>query len=363
MTDASALDIREVTKAYGSVQALGGVSLSVRQGEIMTLLGPSGCGKTTLLYLVAGFASPDQGDIYIFGERVTDRPTNQRDIGVVFQNYALFPHMSVFDNVAFGLKMRKVSGPQIRERVREALDIVKLGNMAERLPRQLSGGQQQRVALARALVIRPKVLLLDEPLSALDKHLRAAMQVELREIQRQIGVTTIFVTHDQGEALSLSDRITVMSGGFIQQISAPIDMYRRPQNGFVASFIGDINALDGRLVHADGGASAVQLAGTLRLDLPPAHAEGLRVGDRVTVFIRPEALEPCALGEGAQIAGTVVNHVYQGSFVDLYCDIDGVGQVHLRTLGQEAISRFPVGQAIALTLDPSEVVVLPGGSS
>ena len=210
-----------VSKQFGNVTALHDVSLPVRRGELMTLLGPSGCGKTTLLNLVAGFFSPDGGEILIGGERVNDVPTYQREIGMMFQNYALFPHMTVAANVGYGLKMRRLAKTDIERRVNDALTLVRLTGYEDRKPRQLSGGQQQRVALARALVINPKVLLLDEPFSALDKNLRASMQVELREIQRKLGVTTIFVTHDQSEALSLSDRLAVMSEGHIRQLGTP----------------------------------------------------------------------------------------------------------------------------------------------
>ncbi|RYX87196.1 MAG: ABC transporter ATP-binding protein, partial [Bradyrhizobiaceae bacterium] len=243
-----AVQLDGVTKRFGESMALHEAWLKIRPSEFMTLLGPSGCGKTTLLNLVAGFLEADNGEIFIDGELVTETPAHQREIGIVFQNYALFPHMSVAKNIAYGLKTRGVETKEIARRVDEALALVKLSGFADRKPKQLSGGQQQRVALARALVIRPKVLLLDEPFSALDKNLRGSMQVELKQIQRELGVTTIFVTHDQGEALSMSDRIAVMSAGRIRQIAAPDDIYRRPADRFVASFVGDANILNGRLV-------------------------------------------------------------------------------------------------------------------
>src|SRR5882724_10414957 len=245
--DNAAVHFDAVTKRFGDVVALNEVSLAIRRGEFMTLLGPSGCGKTTLLKLAAGFLGLDGGSIAIHGKCVNDVPTYKREIGMMFQNYALFPHMTVAANVAYGLKVRHVDKHEIGRRVGEALALVKLTGMEERKPRQLSGGQQQRVALARALVINPTVLLLDEPFSALDKNLRGSMQVELKQIQRELGVTTIFVTHDQGEALSMSDRIAVMSAGRIRQIAAPGDVYRRPADRFVASFVGDVNVLTGRL--------------------------------------------------------------------------------------------------------------------
>ncbi len=232
----------------------------------MTLLGPSGCGKTTLLNLVAGFFSPDGGEITIDGSRVNDLPTYKRQIGMMFQNYALFPHMDVAANVGYGLRMRGVGKSEIGQRVREALALVKLTGLEDRRPRQLSGGQQQRVALARALVIKPKVLLLDEPFSALDKNLRASMQVEVKEIQRKLALTTIFVTHDQSEALSLSDRVAVMSQGYIRQVGMPDEIYRRPQDRFVASFVGDTNILQARLDQI--ASSATVTIGAVRLEVP-----------------------------------------------------------------------------------------------
>ena len=232
-----------VTKRFGEVTALHEISLPIRRGEFMTLLGPSGCGKTTVLNLAAGFFSPDGGEILIGGERVNDVPTYQRNIGMMFQNYALFPHMTVAANVGYGLKMRHLPKPEIKRRVTDALELVKLTGYEDRKPRQLSGGQQQRVALARALVINPQVLLLDEPFSALDKNLRTSMQVELREIQRKLGVTTIFVTHDQSEALNLSDHLAVMAEGRIRQLGTPEEIYHRPCERFVASFVGDANVL------------------------------------------------------------------------------------------------------------------------
>jgi len=243
-----AVELDGVTKRFGKLTALDDVSLLVRRGELMTLLGPSGCGKTTLLNLVGGFLMPDSGEIAIDGQRMTDVPAYRREIGIMFQNYALFPHMNVAANVGYGLRMRRVA---------DALALIKLAGLEDRRPRQLSGGQQQRVALARALVIRPKVLLLDEPFSALDRNLRASMQVELKEIQRKLGVTTIFVTHDQSEALSLSDRIAVMAEGRIRQLGTPDEIYRRPVDRFVASFVGDVNVLRARLERIDGAIATV----------------------------------------------------------------------------------------------------------
>jgi putative spermidine/putrescine transport system ATP-binding protein len=235
------LRLAGLEKRYGPTVAVAGIDLEVREGEFMTLLGPSGCGKTTTLGLIAGFFPPSAGEIYLKGKPVAGLPPFKRDIGVVFQDYALFPHMTAGENVAFGLKMRNIEKSECDQRVREALDLVQLGGLAERRPLELSGGQRQRVALARALVIRPAVLLLDEPLSNLDLKLREEMRVEIAGLQRRLGITTVFVTHDQGEALVMSDRIAVMNAGRIEQVGAPADIYERPATRFVAEFIGRMN--------------------------------------------------------------------------------------------------------------------------
>jgi putative spermidine/putrescine transport system ATP-binding protein len=237
----SDLRLAGITKRYGAVTAVDGVDLEVRDGEFLTLLGPSGCGKTTTLGLIAGFFPPSAGEIYLKGRPVAGLPPFKRDIGVVFQDYALFPHMTAGENVAFGLRMRNVERAEMDARVKEALDLVQLRGLGERRPLELSGGQRQRVALARALVIRPAVLLLDEPLSNLDLKLREEMRVEIAGLQRRLGITTVFVTHDQGEALVMSDRIAVMNAGRIEQLGRPAEIYERPATRFVAQFIGRMN--------------------------------------------------------------------------------------------------------------------------
>ncbi len=342
----AAVQLDGVTKRFGGVTAVADTWLKVRRGEFLTLLGPSGCGKTTLLNLIAGFLEPDEGELFIGGARVTDTPPHRRSIGMVFQNYALFPHMNVADNVAFGLKMRKAPREEIRKRLAQALDVVRLGGLGERRPRQLSGGQQQRVALARALVINPDVLLLDEPLSALDKNLRAEMQVELKQIHQRVGITTVFVTHDQGEALSLSDRIAVMSNGVIQQNAAPNDVYRRPANAFVASFIGDINRIPGRFVGRSGSAFEVEISGGRRIAVPGGEAD-LAPGDAVAVYLRPECLS-LAQGGIPVASGTVQAHVYQGTHVDVHLHCGEIGMLHIRAPRFDVIDRFPVGSTAAI---------------
>jgi spermidine/putrescine ABC transporter ATP-binding subunit len=353
----TAVRLDGVTKRFGETTALDAVSLLVRRGELMTLLGPSGCGKTTLLNLVAGFLMPDSGEIAIDGRQVTDLPAYRREIGIMFQSYALFPHMSVAANVGYGLKMRRTPKPEITSRVAAALALVKLEGLEDRKPRQLSGGQQQRVALARALVIRPKVLLLDEPFSALDRNLRGSMQVEIKDIQRKLGVTTIFVTHDQSEALSLSDRIAVMAEGGIRQLGTPDEIYRRPIDRFVASFVGDVNVLRARLEQIDGAIAVVAL-GPVRVQVPARTLQGATPGATVDLFVRPEGLRVAADDGAVAVHGIVAAQVYQGGHVDLHVDVPEAqsGRVLLRLPGHEAMSRWPAGTPIGLALASGEAV-------
>src|SRR5215510_4909236 len=343
-----AVELDGVTKRFGKITALEDVSLLIRRGELITLLGPSGCGKTTLLNLVAGFLMPDSGEIAIDGQRITDVPAYRREIGIMFQNYALFPHMNVAANVGYGLRMRRVA---------DALALIKLAGLEDRKPRQLSGGQQQRVALARALVIRPKVLLLDEPFSALDRHLRASMQVELKEIQRKLGVTTIFVTHDQSEALSLSDRIAVVAEGRIRQLGTPDEIYRRPVDRFVASFVGDVNVLQARLERIDGAVATVAL-GAARVMVPSRTLQGAATGSMVDLFVRPEELRPAEHGAAVATRGVVAAQIYQGGHVDLYVDVPEAlsGRVLLRVPRHEGMSLWPAGTRISIALAADEAI-------
>ena len=347
----AAVALERVTKRFGKITALDDVSLTIRRGELMTLLGPSGCGKTTLLNLVAGFLMPDSGEIGIDGRRVTDVPAYRREIGIMFQNYALFPHMSVTANVGYGLKMRRLAKPEIARRVGDALALVKLAGLEDRKPRQLSGGQQQRVALARALVIRPKVLLLDEPFSALDRNLRASMQVELKEIQRKLGVTTIFVTHDQSEALSLSDRIAVIADGRIRQLNSPDEIYRHPVDRFVASFIGDANVLRARLERIDGAVATVAL-GAARVRVPTGTLDNGAVGASVDLFVRPEELRVAEHDAAIAAHGIVAAQIYQGGHIDLYVEVPEAasGRVLLRVPSYDAGSLRPPGTRIGIAL-------------
>jgi putative spermidine/putrescine transport system ATP-binding protein len=355
--DDGAVRFDAVTKRFGETTALDAVTMAIRQGEFMTLLGPSGCGKTTLLNLAAGFLSPDSGEILIAGERMNDVPTYKREIGMMFQNYALFPHMTVAGNVAYGLKVRGVAKSERDRRVEAVLALVRLSGFEDRTPRQLSGGQQQRVALARALVINPTVLLLDEPFSALDKNLRASMQVELREIQRKLNVTTIFVTHDQSEALSLSDRLAVMSEGRIRQLGTPQEIYRQPCNRFVASFIGDANVLRGRLEEMEG-AVAVVAVGVIRVRVPRGPLADAARSAAVDLFVRPEHLALSEATEACATSGTIVAHVYQGGYVDTYieCGDSSRDRLLVRSGGHEAMTRWPTGSRVGISITSGEGV-------
>ncbi|MCY4223064.1 MAG: ABC transporter ATP-binding protein [Thiotrichales bacterium] len=350
----SIVDIEGVTRRFGDTLALDGVSLRIEEGELFALLGPSGSGKTTLLRAIAGFVEPDAGVIRIDGDAMHNLPVHRRDIGMVFQHYALFPHMSVFDNVAFGLSVRRVSRSETAERVRAMLALVQLQGYEERRPGQLSGGQQQRVALARALVTRPRVLLLDEPLGALDKRLRRRMQVELRQIQREVGITTVFVTHDQEEALTLSDRIAILDTGRIVQSGPPRAVYERPETVFAADFLGDANFFTGRVddegrVRTSSG-SALLAAGV------PEDA-----GGEIILAVRPEKLRIARAGtpelDGAnRLAGTVAGVLYAGSTVT-YRVACGEAEVTVLEQNREAVS-IAQGEPVTVSWWPEHTVVV-----
>ena len=291
------LDVDNLTVRYGSAVAVDGVSLGIEPGEVVALLGPSGCGKTTLLRVIAGFVRQAGGRVLVDGAGIDHLPANQRNVGIVFQNYALFPHMTVAENVAYGLKARGQRGTAVDQRVERMLDMVQLGVFRDRLPRQLSGGQQQRVALARALAVEPSILLLDEPFAALDRNLRLDMQIEVKRLQRQLGLTTILVTHDQDEAMSVADRIAVMNRGKVEQFDTPVAIYDQPQTLFVNGFIGTTNLLPGKVTAVVGDAATVALdaGATLRLPAP----RGIVAGSSVILSVRPEqlVLSPVAAAE------------------------------------------------------------------
>jgi len=352
----STVEVIGAVKRYGAMAALDDVSVAFTDGEFFGLLGPSGSGKTTLLRSIAGFIELDSGQVLLDGADIGHTPVHKRDIGMVFQNYALFPHMTVFDNVAFGLSVRKADGAEIKRRVDEILGLVRLSGLQDRKPKQLSGGQQQRVALARALVTRPKVLLLDEPLGALDKHLREEMQVELRRIQREVGITTIFVTHDQEEAMTLSDRIAILNQGQIVQVGAPLDVYEHPLNRFAAGFLGAANFLEGRVGTVAGGEAWIDLAlGGQAV----AGAGGLQAGAPVLIALRPEKIEVSA-GDGAtgpnRLSGTVTGAIFSGSSTTYRV---AVGEQTVAVFQQNsAARRFEAGDGVTLHWAPEHNVLV-----
>jgi spermidine/putrescine transport system ATP-binding protein len=341
----AAVDIRQVVKRYGATTALHGVSLTIADNEFFTLLGPSGCGKTTLLRCIAGFEDVTAGEIRLFGDDIARLAPNHRPVNTVFQNYALFPHMSVIDNVAFGLKMKGMAEAARRDRAGRMLEMVHLSAFADRLPAQLSGGQQQRVALARALAPEPKVLLLDEPLSALDLKLRQAMRVELKTLQEQTGITFIFVTHDQEEALTMSDRIAVMSAGHVQQVGSARDIYEAPVNRFVADFIGETNLLPVTVEGVQGGMAQVILPGGHRITCPAAGGgEGQH-----HVSIRPERLSLAPLGN--DLEAVVERIVYLGTDLQVLARLDSGTELHLRLQNAARVSVPAPGTRVGLHLE------------
>jgi spermidine/putrescine ABC transporter ATP-binding subunit len=348
------VELRGCTRDFGAVRAVDALDLAVHEGELLSLLGPSGCGKTTTLNLIAGFVAPSAGRVIVDGQDVTARPPHERGLGVVFQSYALFPHMSVFENVAFGLRERRVAKSEIGRRVGEALALVRLQGQGERRPRQLSGGMQQRAALARALVYAPRVLLLDEPLAALDRKLREEMRAELREILREVGITTVFVTHDQTEALSLSDRIAVMNQGRIEQLGPPRAIYERPATRFVADFIGGSSRLRGRASAPD----RVDLGFGVTVEVRLARL--LEVGEPVELGIRPErvAIAPPGGGAGAnRLAGRITRLTYLGAQTEVAVEIAG-GQSLLGLVAEPSPAPLAVGGEVALALPPDAFLLL-----
>jgi len=322
--------LKQVTKRYGDTHAVRGLDLDIREGEFLTLLGPSGCGKTTTLRMIAGFVLPSSGTVYLGDEDVTRLPPNKRDIGMVFQDYALFPHMTIGENIAFGLTERRIDKLAIGRRVRELLNLVQLVDVEGRYPPELSGGQQQRIAVARAVAYSPKVLLMDEPLGALDLKLREAMQTEIRQIQQRLGTTTIYVTHDQTEAMHMSDRIVVMKDGMIEQMGSAEEIYNRPRTRFVADFIGQINLLDGAVVGREDRFAVVDVDGVRVRIASASQALG-----HVTVGIRPQHLALAANGAADAacnlLPGRIKGRTFSGNLVHIEVELDGGQRVTIET--------------------------------
>jgi spermidine/putrescine ABC transporter ATP-binding subunit len=339
------IEFRNLTKRYGTLLANDHVNLQVRRGELMTLLGPSGCGKTTALRGLTGYVQPDEGQILIDGKDVVNLPTHQRQLGMVFQNFALFPHMTIWDNVRFPLMIRGESKKESEGKVREALQLVRLEGLSDRYPRQLSGGQQQRVGLARALVYRPNVLLLDEPLSNLDAKLREEMRFEIRDLQRRLSITAIYVTHDQQEALALSDRVAIMNGGHIEQVGTPREIYEHPRSKFVADFIGLSDFIPATVESYDAQSVRVNVAG-VALAVPAV--EGLTRGQKILLFIRPNDVEIVSnKSHESDLPGSISQITYLGDRIDYRVQIgDGIG-VRVQTAGNQ---RFEEGARIFLHL-------------
>ena len=351
--------IEGVSKIFGDLWAVRDVSLHVKRGDFFTFLGPSGCGKTTLLRMIAGFVRPDGGDIYLDDVRVNQLPPWKREVGMVFQNFALWPHMSVFDNVAFGLRERRVEKTEVRERVEKVLKMVDLEGLGERRPSQLSGGQQQRVALARTLVVEPRGLLLDEPLSSLDARLRVQMRNELVRIQQELGITTIYVTHDQEEALSLSTRIAVFARGEVVQEGTPREVYEMPRERHVADFVGISNLLEGEVVEVDGRWVLVETreAGRQRVERKDSQEESPAVGARVHISVRPESLQIDGEGDN-QIVGEIVRSTYLGSVLQYDVEVGAGSLFKVNVSNPRQMGILEPGASVRLVYSPGDAVLL-----
>jgi spermidine/putrescine ABC transporter ATP-binding subunit len=361
----AAVRLEHVNKKFGDTLAVDDVSFEVHPGEFLTMLGPSGCGKTTLLRTIAGFIRPSAGHVYIKEEEVTHKPPHKRRTGMVFQSYALFPHMTVFDNLAYGLTLRKLPRAEIAARIGEALELIRLTGYEKRYPRELSGGQQQRVALARAIIIQPDVLLLDEPLSNLDYKLRMAMRSEVRRIQRNTGITTMFVTHDQGEALTMSDRVVILNGGRVMQIGAPADIYERPANKFVADFIGEANFFEGKVVTCSPSEVGISV-GPLALRAMLTGEKVPRVGQGASVSVRPEKIRMHRDGGKGRGDGdgmnaydaTIEEYDYLGSVVRYYLRLGNALTVKVDEKNVSGVLYRP-GEAVVVEIPAQDCFVLP----
>jgi spermidine/putrescine ABC transporter ATP-binding subunit len=361
------VELSELTKRFRDVIAVDDVNLSIRQGELLTLLGPSGCGKTTTLRMIAGFETPSDGEVSISGRSVTNIPSYNRDTGMVFQQYALFPHMTVADNIAFGLEMKGIPDNEIEERVRDALSLVHLEELGDRYPNELSGGQQQRVALTRALAIEPSVLLLDEPLSNLDKQLREDMRLEILRLHREIDTTMVYVTHNQEEALTMSDRMVVMKDGHIRQIGVPEEVYQEPSDKFVADFIGNANLLTGSINKVNEETYTITLNNGYVVELASvtAHTVTLTAGNTITLLFRPNRLTVHSGDyngdEPNQLHGTIEEATYLGSSMEYFIDIEDE-QLHVAQQNFENRGAFESGDEVVLSFEPDAPYAIPGGA-
>lgn len=354
------LQTRQLSKRYGDFIALAPTDLSVPEGEFLTLLGPSGSGKTTLLSLIAGLSQPDGGSIRINGADVTYGAPYERDIGMVFQNYALFPHMTIAENIGFPLKMRKMPARQAEQEVSRALDLVRLPHVAHRLPKELSGGQQQRIALARCMVYRPSIILMDEPLGALDKKLRDQMQLEIKRIHRELGTTIVYVTHDQEEAMTMSDRICLMNGGRIEQLGSPADLYFRPRTTFVADFLGESNLLPATVEAVSGGLLDVSFDGLPARGTVQANGAAFRRGDRAKVMIRPQNLHVSgAPGAPNTLSARLGDIVVTGGVTKSYLALPGDTPLVVAELTRGAPGRHLPGDTLTVSWQPEDAVAIP----
>lgn len=343
-----------VSRTFGAVRAVDNVSATIEEGRLFTLLGPSGCGKTTLLRMIAGFADLEAGSIWFGDRRIDTLPAHHRNTGMVFQNYAIFPNLTVAGNVAYGLHARKVKASDIATRVEKALERVRLGGYGARWPHQLSGGQLQRVAIARVLVIEPAVLLFDEPLSNLDAQLRTQMRVEIRQLQQSLGLTTVYVTHDQEEALAISDRIAILRSGRIEQIGSPEEIYQRPQTAFVAEFLGGTNMLPGVAGAFDGDSTEIASCGTTI----SVRGKVADTGQKLLLSIRPEGLRLARDSEGPLLRATLVLREFLGQIQRLHARLPDGTQIRVSTLGSLPLAAS-AGAALAFTYDPAQIVVYP----
>ena len=356
------VDIKGVNKIYGTNHVVKDLNLLVEEGEFLTLLGSSGCGKTTTLRMIAGFEEPTTGSITVEGEPIEDKEPYERNVNTVFQSYALFPHMTIYDNVAYGLRMKKVPKKEIKERVLKMLEMVQLSGFEKRYPSQLSGGQKQRVAIARALINRPKVLLLDEPLGALDLKLRKQMQLELKRLQKKLNITFIYVTHDQEEALTMSDRIAIMHDGVMDQIGSPTEIYERPATKFVATFIGETNVFDGTLRSSEGGKAVIgiengEVTSSGSVEEGDGKNTGFAVNEFVTVSVRPEKMHfsPKPV-EGFTVPAVVRDYIYVGSVLKCIAVLPNGNEIKMEKLAGEELP--PIGEKVFICWEPEDAVLI-----